>query len=128
MSQTPPVRSKVQQLAKLIDVASHAPTGHNTQPVEWLVIQDKETCRELAGHVIDWMRYMVKNQPDIAQRLNMSVLVDLWDRGQDRICRDAPQLVAAYASKEFGAAPADCHNALAYLELILPPKLLHKRS
>ena len=27
-------------LARLIEVARHAPTGHNSQPVEWLVIYD----------------------------------------------------------------------------------------
>lgn len=40
--------------------------------------------------------------------------------GADRICRDAPQLVFAHASNEFGSAAADCHTALAYLELALP--------
>jgi len=34
--------------------------------------------------------------------------------------RDAPHIAVAYASKEFGTAAADCHTALAYLELILP--------
>ena len=51
---------------------------------------------------------------------NMSVLISQWESGVDRICRNAPQLVFAFASDEIGSASADCHIALSYLELALP--------
>ncbi|MCP4673082.1 MAG: nitroreductase, partial [Desulfobacula sp.] len=50
---------------------------------------------------------------------NMDALVDQWGKGVDRICRDAPQLVFSYSSDEFSSAGADCHTAMAYLELVL---------
>jgi nitroreductase/NAD-dependent dihydropyrimidine dehydrogenase PreA subunit len=105
---------------KALSIASCAPTGSNKQTVKWLVVDKREDVQKIAGHVIDWMRYVEKNTPQIAQSLNMEALIAQWDKKIDRICRDAPQLVFAYATDEFGSRAADCHTALAYLELALP--------
>lgn len=101
-------------------IASCAPTGSNRQDVQWLVIDRKKDVEKIAAHVIEWMRYLLKTHPQIAQTLNMETLISHWEEGIDRICRDAPQLVFAYAPNEIGSAAADCHTALAYLELALP--------
>ena len=42
-------------LTKLIKLASFAPSGHNTQPVNWLVIYDSDEVQRLAGIVAEWM-------------------------------------------------------------------------
>lgn len=105
---------------KALDVACCAPTGSNRQPVEWLVIDQKEDVQKIAGHVINWMRYVQKNHPETAAAYNMEALINQWDQGVDRICRDAPQMVFAHALKDVGSGAADCHTALAYLELVLP--------
>ncbi|MEN8210330.1 MAG: nitroreductase family protein [Thermodesulfobacteriota bacterium] len=105
---------------KALEIACCAPTGSNKQPVQWLVVNKKEDIIKIGAHVIDWMRYVAKTHPQIAQTLNMEALITQWDKGVDRICRNAPQLVFAYASDEFGSAAADCHTAMAYLELVLP--------
>ncbi|THB80775.1 MAG: nitroreductase [Desulfobacteraceae bacterium] len=105
---------------KALEIACCAPTGSNRQPVQWLVLSKKEDVVSVASHVINWMRYVIQNHPEIAQAFNMENLVSQWDQGLDRICRGAPQLIFAYASDEFGSGAADCHTALAYLELILP--------
>jgi nitroreductase/NAD-dependent dihydropyrimidine dehydrogenase PreA subunit len=107
-------------LEKALDIASAAPTGSNRQPVKWLVFYEQKDVETIAAHVTDWMRYMLANHPDVAANFNMEKLVADVDKGIDRICRNAPHLVFAYASKEFGIAAADCHTALAYLELALP--------
>ena len=105
---------------KALSIASCAPTGSNRQTVKWLVIENRADVQKIAAHVIDWMRYVAQNHPEIAQSLNMESLISQWDNGIDRICRDAPQLVFAYGSDEQGSGAADCHTALAYLELALP--------
>jgi len=107
-------------IEKALAIASSAPTGSNRQPVKWLVVNKKEDVKAIGQHVIDWMAHMIKTQPETAAMLNMEVLVDQWNQDRDRICRGAPQLVFAHASQEFGSAPADCHTAIAYLELALP--------
>ncbi len=105
---------------KALAIACAAPTGSNRQTVRWLVIDKKEDVVKVGSHVINWMRHVSTTNPKIAEMFNMHTLIAEWDRGVDRICRDAPQLVFAYASDEFGSAPADCHIALTYLELALP--------
>ncbi|MCP3944769.1 MAG: 4Fe-4S dicluster domain-containing protein [Desulfobacteraceae bacterium] len=107
-------------LKDVLSVAGCAPTGSNRQPVRWLVVDQKEDVKAIAGHVIDWMRYVIENHPEMAATFNMEALVSQWDHGVDRITRDAPMLVFTYADKQIGSAPADCHTALAYLELALP--------
>lgn len=105
---------------KALAIACCAPTGSNRQSVRWLAVHKRTDIRKIGAHVIDWMRYVLKTSPQIAQMFNMETLIAEWDKGTDRICRDAPLLVFAYASDEFGSAAADCHTALAYLELALP--------
>jgi nitroreductase/NAD-dependent dihydropyrimidine dehydrogenase PreA subunit len=105
---------------KALGIACCAPTGSNRQEVRWLVIDNKDDVKTIAAHVIEWMRSVVKARPEVALTFNMQTLIQHWEQGSDRICRDAPQLVFAHASNEFGSAAADCHTALAYLELALP--------
>ncbi len=109
-----------QIIEKALGVASHAPTGSNKQPVEWIVVDQKQHVEKIGSHVIDWMRYVVKKYPDVAETLSMEWLITEWEQGIDRICRDAPQMVFTHASNEIGTGAADCHTALAYLELALP--------
>jgi len=105
---------------KALAISCCAPTASNRQPVKWLVINGKKGVGKIGVHVIDWMRYALKAHPQMAQMYNLDALINQWDKGVDRICRDAPMLVFAYASDEFASASADCHLALAYLELALP--------
>lgn len=107
-------------LQKAIDIASAAPTGSNRQLVEWIVLKKREDVETVADHVINWMRYLIANNPEIASQLNMERIVEGYEQGMDRICRQAPHLVFALTHKDVGVGGADCHTALAYLELILP--------
>lgn len=104
-------------LAKLLDIARYAPSGHNLQPVNWLVIENTEHLKPLAGLVVDWMRDVIEHQPAIAQPMHFDRVVAAWERGQDRIFRGAPQLIVAHAPKKLGPAQAACIIALTYLEL-----------
>lgn len=105
---------------KALSMACCAPTGSNKQPVKWLVFDKQADVNDIASHVIAWMKLVLETHPDIAATMNFDRLIEQWNLGIDRICRGAPQLVFAHASNEFGSAPADCHTALAYLELALP--------
>jgi nitroreductase/NAD-dependent dihydropyrimidine dehydrogenase PreA subunit len=104
-------------LGKLIDIARNAPTGSNRQTPQWIVVQDTEKVNELSGMVIDWMRYMVNEQPDVASLMGMERMIKRWDSGVDVICRNAPHLIIAHALKSEGTPAVDAHVALGYLEL-----------
>jgi nitroreductase/NAD-dependent dihydropyrimidine dehydrogenase PreA subunit len=104
------------ELAKIIDTAHYAPTGKNTQLVNWLVYNDAEVVKELAGLCIDWMRDEVSKNTSLAAVFDMPKLVQAWDSGYDPILRGAPALVITHVPKEYLGA-TDCTIALTTLEL-----------
>lgn len=104
-------------LTKLIDVARYAPTGSNIQPVRWLIINDKDEVRRLAGLIIDWVRHLLKEQNPIAVRYRLDRVVADWEAGFDRVCRSAPALIITHAPKDYPTAATDCAIALTYFEL-----------
>lgn len=103
----------------LIEIARYAPTGGNTQMVEWLVITNRGKIKELAGHTIDWMRQVLKENPDNAPYF-IRLFTDAWDDNFDMVLRNAPALVVAMAPEEVGNGMVDPTLALAYLELAAP--------
>jgi len=104
-------------LADIIDTARYAPTAVNIQPVKWLVIEAAEEVNRLAGLVVDWMRNVIKEDPELAKGLGMKRFVADWEAGQDRICRGAPHLIIAHANGAIAASQSSCTIALTYLEL-----------
>jgi nitroreductase/NAD-dependent dihydropyrimidine dehydrogenase PreA subunit len=104
-------------LSKLADIARFAPSGINSQPVEWLIIYDRDEVQRMAGFVIDWMRAMLKDRPQFAAALHMERTVKRWENGSDTICRRAPHIFVAHARKDNPMAASSCSIALAYLEL-----------
>ena len=104
-------------LERLIDIARYAPSGHNLQPVEWLVLGDKAELKRLSGIVVDWMRWMITNLPDVASSMHLDRTVARYENGYDVVLRDAPAVVVAHAHKENRVAPAACTIAMTYLEL-----------
>lgn len=104
-------------LQRLLDIVRFAPTGVNRQQVNWLVINNKEEVRRLAGLVADWLRQQAKEGGALSGASYMSGIVAAWDAGQDRICRDAPVLFVTHAPKGVPLLETDCTIALTYLEL-----------
>jgi nitroreductase/NAD-dependent dihydropyrimidine dehydrogenase PreA subunit len=107
-------------LNQLIDVAHYGPTGGNSQQVRWLVIDSLEGVHELAGHTVGLLRHMIQSNHPMTETYSLSDLVAAWEAGDDRVLRQAPVLVVAYAPSEYPMAPADCAIALSYLDLAAP--------
>ena len=104
-------------LSELIDAARWAPSGHNSQPVSWMVIQDPVEVQRLAGLVVDWMRSLIALKVPQADEYHMDRIVGLWDKGLDRICRKAPHLILTHGEQDSNPAPTAANIALTYVEL-----------
>jgi len=104
-------------ILRLLDMARYAPSGHNIEPVKWLVISGRDKLMHLAGIVADWMRHLIKHEPELAAAMHLDNAVAVWESGQDRILRGAPHLVVAYGEKDNTMVPVPCVLALGYLEL-----------
>ena len=104
-------------LARLIQMARFAPSGHNLQPVHWLVFEARADIIKLGALVIDWMRFMIKNHVQVAAAMHFDRVVADWELGRDRVLRGAPHLIVAHGPLEATATHPACIIALTYLEL-----------
>jgi len=104
-----------EEIERIIDVARYAPTGHNAQEVRWLVINDREHMHKLAAIGADWLRFMVKSNPQFGALF--AGIIAALDAGIDAFFHDAPAAVVAYAEKGNPIATTDCAIALAYFDL-----------
>lgn len=108
-------------LSRLIKIASYAPSGHNFQPVKWHVIYDHDELNKLIGMVVDWMRYMEKEQPAMAKSMHFDLVIAAWEVGIDTVCRSAPHVIIAHGAKADPTAQTAATIAMTYLELAALP-------
>jgi nitroreductase/NAD-dependent dihydropyrimidine dehydrogenase PreA subunit len=105
-------------LEKLIDIASYAPSGHNVQPVSWIVVSGRDKLKVLGDLVAEWMRAAVKENPALDSMMKLGMVADAWSMGVDVIMRGAPHIAVAHAPKLYGPLGHEgCLIALSYLEL-----------
>lgn len=105
-------------LQQMLEVAAFAPSGHNTQPVAWLVISGRDKLDPLAKLVIQWMQGLVAAGHPLAGQYHMDRVIMRWNQGREVILRGAPVLAVAHAPKDERTSSASCTIALTYLELI----------
>ena len=103
------------EIERIINVARFAPTGHNNQEVQWLVINNREAVRRLADIGTDWFRWSMKNNPALAPMLEGALKQQ--ESGNDVFLRHAPALVIAFAEKNNPIAAIDCVIAVSYFDL-----------
>jgi nitroreductase/NAD-dependent dihydropyrimidine dehydrogenase PreA subunit len=109
-----------QLVQKLIDVAHYAPTGHNNQDVEWLVIDDKATLLAIEKAGTGWLKDTIVQQPQMAAVMNMPILLQKQEHDLDLFLRKAPALVIALSTKDNAMAAIDATIAMTTLELAAP--------
>lgn len=104
-----------EEIERIIDVARFAPTGHNNQDVRWLVINDRAYVDKLRKIGWEWLRAMMKNNPQMAAMF--AGVVQMLDRGKDMFIQGAPAVVVAYGNKDNPMCATDCAIALSYFDL-----------
>ena len=109
-----------EKIEKLLRIACYAPSAKNNQPWNWIIVEDAEKVRALAKLVVDWMRLVIEEQPQMAAQLSFTRVVASWEAGEERVCRGAPHIIVAHADKSFLMGAEDCALALSYLELYAP--------
>lgn len=101
-------------LDQLLDVVRWAPTARNLLPVRWLVINDRDTMRDVGNLMADWARTTDWGPP----------LADAWDHGVDHFLRGAPCLAVAYTGADAVWGPIDATIAVETLDLCAVAKRL----
>ena len=106
-----------EKIQRLIETARCAPTGSNSQLVEWQVLTDKDAIRNISSLTVDFMRPIVKDMGDHPYAGIMSMIVAAWDIGFDAVLRSAPAVILASAPKTAMTGDQDIAVALTYFEL-----------
>jgi nitroreductase len=102
-------------MEQIIETARYAPTGHNMQEVQWLVIDDREKLRRLTDIGLEWCRSLAgSNTP---RSMEMQGILRMHQLGVNLFLRDAPALVVAFAGNNNPMALTDCAIALSYFDL-----------
>jgi nitroreductase/NAD-dependent dihydropyrimidine dehydrogenase PreA subunit len=105
-------------ISRLIEDARYAPTAHNGQEIEWLVIDNKKELNNIEELGIDWIRWAMKNQPQMVNSFDMEKMLKRQEANNNTFLRGAPVLVITHANTEVqGIASIDSATALGYLDL-----------
>ncbi len=104
-------------LLKLLQVACQAPSAKNEQPWHWLVVEDPDKVKHLAGLVIDWVKLIIKERPQVAQQMKLHRVLEAWESGDERICRGAPHVIVVHGPKDWPFGSEDGALALSHLDL-----------
>ena len=115
-----------EMLAKLVDIARYAPTGHNSQNFSFLVVQSRERIRELAKRTAVFYGNLHKMLSAPGVQLPSWLQTHMrgfrlnWEysqKGKDRIFRDAPALIFIHAPSENVLSAQNCHLSMAHIIL-----------
>ncbi|MDD1723492.1 MAG: nitroreductase family protein [Methanospirillum sp.] len=105
-------------ILSLLDIARYAASGGNGQPVEWLVMEDREDVKKVAALTIEWMQTLVGTPHPMSGYIPS--LVSAWDAGVDVICRGAPHLLFAHVPEDNPMAQVDGIIALTHVDVAAP--------
>ena len=100
----------------MLETVRHAPTGSNSQPINWPVITNPSIIGQVAQETVNWMAKLDGESNDSKTGYKFSHLLTAWDEGTDIICRGAPTIFLTHGTN--GGGSANSTIAITYLELI----------
>ena len=112
-------------LKELLDIASHAPTGTNSQMLHLTVVNKREVMDAFRNDVYKRLSDMTgqKTMPDSRIGHFFSIAAQLWaEEGRDLIFRNAPHLVLVSNNSSASCVPEDPVIFLSYFELMAQAK------
>jgi nitroreductase/NAD-dependent dihydropyrimidine dehydrogenase PreA subunit len=104
-------------IKRLIEDARYAPTGHNNQELEWLVIDSRSELDRIEELGTDWIRLAIKNLPQMAALFDMPEMLKRQEKDRNQFLRGCPVLIIVHAAKDNPIAVIDSATALGYLDL-----------
>lgn len=105
-------------LQRLLDVASHAPTGRNDRQIRFTVVDDREKLVKLREELMNGLGRIVREK---ALPEGLDFFIDIykaWDeQGIDVLFRDAPHLLITSAPSDIATPAQDCLIAMTTFEM-----------
>jgi nitroreductase len=107
-------------ISQLIRLVSYAPTGHNRQKVEWIVVSGSKEVKRITSLVIGWLKAVCVTDAQLYSTINGYDVITAWEKGSDPILHNAPHLIIALGPRHTDLAYIDSIIALSYIELLAP--------
>ncbi len=104
-------------LSRLIDIARYAPSGGNSQQVQWLVVNSPEEVRNYSSMAMEFYKGLLVSKHPIGDMYDVATMVKKWESGGDPILNGAPAFILAHAPKEYPVASVDSSIALSYIDI-----------
>ncbi len=98
----------------LLDIARKTPSASNTQPVSWLVLNDREKARRFTALTMKWFDTVVRVDPALNGRYRVDSMLAGYANGYDPILRGAPAAVFALTQNDAAWGPVDASIAVTY--------------
>jgi nitroreductase len=110
------VNSKL--IDKLVEVASHAPSGHNDRQLLYTLIDDKGIVYDLREEAFDGIEKLI-NDGELPEGMEMFVdIMNVWKaNGKDILFRGAPHMLIVSASRDSASPLHDSIIALSTFDL-----------
>jgi len=104
-------------LLDLIESVRHAPTGHNTRQIGYVVVDGPERMAVARQGVLDWIAKEVAADSPRAAELHLAGAARAAERGKDVIFRGAPHVVVVHAPAQGITPVLDAAIAASWLEI-----------
>lgn len=104
-------------IARLVEIARYAPTGHNDQEVEWMVLDSREELERIERLGTDWIRWNMETQTPLSALFDLQEMLARQEKTQKMFLRGAPALVLTHANANSPMGVIDSSTALGYLDL-----------
>jgi nitroreductase len=123
-------------IESIIDGARFAPSGHNSQSTEFLIVQNKDVLKQVSTTVIEYLKFEIRRfgnplfrtfallaDRELAESGLHEIpwfkqLIRLFESGEDPILNDAPALLAFHAPRTIGFADVNAQLALQNASLV----------
>jgi len=109
-------------LERLIDIARYAPTGHNRQNFEFIVVQDKGKIERLSQMAARFYGNLFKEleaspEPGYLKTMmyDFRMNYDLYLQGKDRIFRGAPVVIFVHAPVKVFSSVDNCLYSISHI-------------
>jgi len=123
-------------IASIIDGARSAPSGHNSQSTEYLVVQDRAVLNQVSAMVMEYLKFEIrrfgnplfrtlalladreKAKSGLHEIPRFKQMTQLFESGADPILNGAPVLLAFHARRTVGFADVNAQLALQNASLV----------
>ena len=123
-------------IERIIDGARFAPSGHNSQSTEFLVVQNKDVLKQVSATVIEYLKFEIRRfgnplfrtfalladrelaESGLHEISGFKQMIRLFESGEDPILNYAPTLLAFHAPRTVGFADLNAQLALQNASLV----------